>query len=172
MTNVAFIAKESSGKHFWRLILIVLIAVAPALVESLALAQTNSAPRAAAGPMTGRWNAKVDLAAGTVKYTFDIKQNGTNVTVRATRASDTETNLVPLTEVGYEFGSIRFVETMDLGDQRVRVIYRGAISPTNTNEMNMTRLVSGFDADNIVVVREASAVSAGATNTAPAKVAN
>ena len=112
---------------------------------------------------TGSWKAEFDGAIGHLKYTFDLAQAGTNLTGKATRVANTGTIVTDITEGKVDSRIVSFVELFTVAgqDQPLRVEYKGTISPTNANQLDLTRVVSGYTTNKIVLTRQLPAMVTG-----------
>jgi hypothetical protein len=123
------------------------------LAAALALAVA-----ARAADVTGKWKSDFVTVVGPVKYVYDLKSDGTNVTGKAIRMGDTQTNETTLTEGKLAGDDISFVEALSFNDQDVRIEYSGKV---DGDTMKLTRKVGDFGETNIVVTREAASPVAG-----------
>lgn len=114
-----------------------------------------------ARPLTGTWKAEFDGAIGHLNYTFDIKFAGTNYTGKATRVAEAGTNITDLTEFKVDGNAVSFVEALKLNDQDLRIEYKGKISATNVNELDLARVVGEFGSNDIVAMRQLPAAVTG-----------
>ena len=108
--------------------------------------------------VTGKWDAEFTSAVGPLKYTYTLKSDGTNVTGKALRMADAQTNETDLTEGKVDGTNISFVEALSIGDQDVRIEYKGTV---DGDTMNLTRSVGDFGSTNLVATREKAASIAG-----------
>jgi hypothetical protein len=131
------------------------------LPAAFALAFLSLAGPSRAADFTGKWNATFDASVGPSKYTYDLKQDGNQITGKATRVSDTDTNATDLAEGKVDGGTISFVEPLKVGTQDIRIGYKGKLSPTNADELVLTRTVGDFGGDDIVAHRQAAALVTG-----------
>jgi hypothetical protein len=123
------------------------------LMTALALAGT-----ARAADVTGRWKSDFVTVVGPVKYVYDLKSDGTNVTGKAVRMGDTQTNETALTEGRLVGDDISFVEALNFNDQDVRIEYSGKV---DGDTLKLTRKVGDYGETNIVATREKMASIAG-----------
>jgi len=102
---------------------------------------------------SGSWKAEFDGAIGHLKYTYDLKQDGTNITGKATRVADDGTNVTTLAEGKVTGGTVSFVEALSIQGQDLRIDYKGALSATNKDELKLTRSVGEFATNEITATR-------------------
>ena len=126
---------------------IILLILAPAL------------PCFAAG-VTGTWKAEFDSQIGHLKYTYTLKQDGTNLTGKANSEVNDRKRETELKEGKVEGDKISFVEPLKINDNDIRISYHGTVS---SNEMKLTREVGDFTKMDIVVasVQRNAAASEG-----------
>src|SRR5450755_133419 len=92
--------------------------------------------------VTGTWKADFDTQRGLQKYTFTLKQDGTNVTGRA-KVELTDTNRETDLKEGKVSGdTVSFVEPLHIQDNDINVTFTGKIS--SDNEIKFTRAVGDF----------------------------
>lgn len=123
------------------------------LMAGLALAGT-----AGAADVTGRWHSEFVTVVGPVKYNYDLKSDGTNLTGKAVRMGEEQTNETSLTEGKLAGDDISFVEKLSFNDQEVRIEYSGKV---DGDTMKLTRKVGDFGETNIVATRAAASPVAG-----------
>lgn len=102
----------------------------------------------------GRWKSEFETQAGQMKYTYELKSDGGNVTGQALRNRDGEITTNTLTEGKIKDDEISFVEQVKIQDQDVRIEYTGKITG---DEMKLTRKVGDFGTTDIVAKREKEA---------------
>ena len=118
-----------------------------------------------AADVTGTWKTEFDSQIGNQKYTFTFKQDGTNLTGKASAEIGDQKHEAELKEGKVVGGAISFVEMLNFQDNEVRITYTGKLA-TNVNEINFTREVGEFAKEEIVAKREpapAAAVKADIT---------
>lgn len=104
---------------------------------------------------TGTWNSDFDSQIGRQKYTYTLKQDGTNLTGKANSEIGDQKRESDLKEGTVVGDTISFVETLSFQDNQIRVVYTGKLSPTNDNEIQFKRKVGEFATEDIVAKREA-----------------
>jgi hypothetical protein len=114
----------------------------------------GSADQAAlpAAAVTGTWKAEFDTQRGLQKYTFTLKQDGTNVTGKASVDTDGQKRESELKEGGVAGDAVSFVERLSIQDQDIRVVFTGKVAG---NEIKFTRAVGDFGSTTATARREA-----------------
>jgi enterochelin esterase-like enzyme len=107
--------------------------------------------------VSGTWKAEFETVRGLQKYTFNLKQDGTGLTGRATVDLDGESREVELMEGRVEGDTMSFVEVLDLQGRQLRIRYRGNFSG---DEIKFTRQVGDFSTLEAVAQRDAAASKA------------
>ena len=119
---------------------------------------TAAAPAAeVATEVTGTWKADFDTRRGLQKYTFTLKQDGTNVTGKASVDTDDGKRESDLKEGKVDGGTVSFVEMLSIQDNDVRVVFTGKLSG---NEIKFTRQVGDFGSSEATAKRDAVAAPA------------
>ena len=113
-----------------------------------------------AANVTGTWKSEFESQIGTQKYTFTLKQDGTNLTGKANSEMDEQRRETELKEGKVDGDAISFVEMLNFRDNEIRITYRGTIL---TNEIKFTREVGEFAKEEIVAKREQAASTATRT---------
>ena len=104
-----------------------------------------------AADVTGTWKSEFDSQIGRQKYTYALKQDGTNLTGKANSEVNDQKREAELKEGKVDGARISFVEMLNFQGNDLRISYRGTIS---SNEMKLTREVGTFATEEIVVKRE------------------
>jgi enterochelin esterase-like enzyme len=107
-----------------------------------------------AADLTGTWKSEFDSQIGQQKYTYTLKQEGTNLTGKANSEIGDQKREADLKEGKVEGDAVSFVEMMNFQDNDIRITYTGKISPTNENEMKFKRQVGEIATEDIVAKRE------------------
>ena len=115
-----------------------------------------------AADVAGTWKSEFDSQIGLQKYTFTLKQDGTNLTGKANSEVGDRKREAELKEGKVEGDKISFVEMFNFQDNDIRIIYTGKLS-TNANEINFKREVGEFATEEIVAKRDGAAQSAVAS---------
>ncbi|MGA2555401.1 MAG: alpha/beta hydrolase-fold protein [Verrucomicrobiota bacterium] len=118
-----------------------------------------------AADVTGTWQAQFDTQRGLQKYTFTLKQDGTNVTGKASVDTDGEKREAELKEGKIEGDTVSFVELLSIQDNDIRITFTGKVS---ADEIKFTRDVGDFGNSTATAKRE---VAANSTQVAAAQPA-
>ena len=121
------------------------------LILSLALPWSLSA-----ADVTGIWKSEFDSQIGQQKYTYTLKQDGTNLTGKANSEIGDQKREADLKEGKVEGDTVSFVEMMKFQDNDIRITYTGKIASSNENEIKFKREVGEFATEEIIAKREAS----------------
>ena len=124
---------------------------------------------ALAADVTGTWKAEFDTQRGLQKYTFTFKQDGTNVTGKASVERDGEKREAELKEGKVEGDTITFVEPLKIQDNEVRITYTGKISG---NEIKFSRKVGDFGSSEATAKREGAKAEAAGPQTTSASASS
>ena len=103
--------------------------------------------------VTGIWKSEFDSQIGLQKYTFSLKQNGTNLTGTANSEAGERKREAELKEGKVEGDVVSFVEMMNFQENEIRITYTGKLS-ADANEIKFTREVGDFAKEEIVAKRE------------------
>ena len=114
----------------------------------------NSEKSTTAADVTGTWKAEFDTQIGVQKYTYTLKQDGTNVTGKANSEINGEKREAELKEGKVNGDMISFVEMLNFQGNDFRIAYTGKIS---TNEIKFTRAVGEFAKEELTAKREPNA---------------
>jgi len=104
-----------------------------------------------AANVTGSWKAEFDTQIGVQKYTFTLKQDGTNLTGKANSEANGQKREAELKEGKAEGDTVSFVEMLSLQGNELRITYQGRVS---TNEVKFTREVGEFAKEEFVAKRD------------------
>src|SRR5947209_3111411 len=124
-------------------------------ITLLALAAASLS--ALAADVTGTWKAEFQTQRGLQKYTFTLKQDGTNVTGKANVEMNDQKRDAEFKEGKVEGDTVSFVELLKIQDNDIRITYTGKIS---TNEIKFTRKVGDFGSSEATAKREGAAPAA------------
>ena len=105
--------------------------------------------------ITGTWKSEFDSQIGQQKYTYTLKQDGTNLTGKANSEIGDQKREADLKEGKVQGDTVSFVEMLKFQDNDIRITYTGKLSPTNDNEIKFKREVGEFATEDIVAKREA-----------------
>ena len=111
-----------------------------------------------AADVSGIWKTEFDSQIGRQKYTYTLKQDGTNLTGKANSEIGDQKREADLKEGRVDGDKVSFVEMLSFQGNDIRIVYKGAIS---TNEMKLTREVGEFAKEEIVAKREPARAAAG-----------
>src|SRR6266487_4372315 len=89
-----------------------------------------------AADVTATWKAEFDSQIGLQKYTYTLKQDGTNLTGKANSEVNDQKREAELKEGKIDGDNISFVEMLNFQGNEIRISYKGTIS---SNEMKLTR---------------------------------
>lgn len=106
--------------------------------------------------VTGSWKAEFDTQRGLQKYTFNLKQEGSSVTGKATVEREGEKREAELKEGKVEGDTVTFVEPLQIQDNEIRITYTGKISD---NEIKFTRKVGDFGTSEATAKRDGPALA-------------
>jgi len=107
-----------------------------------------------AADVSGTWKSDFDSQIGQQKYTFTLKQDGTNVTGKANSEVGDQKREADLKEGKIQGDAVTFVEMMKIQDNDIRVTYTGKVSSSNDNEIKFKREVGDLATEDIVAKRE------------------
>lgn len=113
---------------------------------------------ALAADVTGIWKADFETQRGLQKYTFTLKQTGTNLTGKANVERDGEKREAELKEGKVENDTVTFFEPLKIQDNEIKITYAGKISG---NEIKFTRKVGDFGSSEATAKREPSTNAPG-----------
>src|SRR5688500_5462367 len=117
-----------------------------------------------AADVTGTWKAEFDTQRGLQKYTFNLKQDGTKVTGKASVEREGEKREAELKEGKVEGETVTFVEPLKIQDNEVNITYTGKISG---NEIKFTRKVGDFGSSEATAKRDGAAPKTEAATPTP-----
>jgi enterochelin esterase-like enzyme len=112
-----------------------------------------------AADVTGTWKAEFDSQIGVQKYTYIFKQDGTNLTGKASSEVNDQKRETELKEGKVDGDTISFVELLNFQGNDIRITYTGKLS-ADVNEIKFTREVGDFAKEDIVARREPAASTA------------
>ena len=109
-----------------------------------------------AADVTGTWKTEFDSQIGLQKYTYTLKQDGTNLTGKANSEIGDRKREAELKEGRVDGDAISFVEMLNFQGNDIRITYSGKLT-TNANEIKFAREVGDFAKEEIVAKRAAAA---------------
>jgi enterochelin esterase-like enzyme len=112
-----------------------------------------------AADVTGTWKSEFDSQIGLQKYTYTLKQDGSNLTGKANSEVGDQKREAELKEGKVAGDKISFVEMLNFQGNDIRITYTGTIS---TNELKLTREVGEFAKEEIVAKLDVAAQTAAA----------
>ena len=112
-----------------------------------------------AADVTGTWQADFDTQRGLQKYTFMLKQDGTNLTGKASSEAGERKREAELKEGKVDGDAISFVEMLTIQDNEVRITYTGKLSAKG-DEIKFTRQVGDFGSSEATAKRTAASAPA------------
>jgi enterochelin esterase-like enzyme len=107
--------------------------------------------------VTGTWQAQFDTQRGLQKYTFTLKQDGTNVTGKASVDTDGQKREADLKEGKIAGDTVSFVELLNIQDNDIRITFTGKISDDG---IKFTRDVGDYGSSTATAKRDAAAAPA------------
>ncbi len=110
-----------------------------------------------AADVTGTWKADFDTQRGLQKYTFTLKQDGTNVTGKASVDTNGEKREADLKEGKMAGDTVSFVEPLSVQGNDLRITFTGKVSD---NEVKFTRAVGDFGSSEATAKREGAGAQA------------
>ena len=114
---------------------------------------------ALAAEVTGTWKAEFDSQIGLQKYTYTLKQDGTNLTGKANSEVNDQKRDAELKEGKVIGDKVSFVEMLNFQGNDIRITYTGTLA---SNEMKLTREVGTFAKEDITAKRDGAAPQAAA----------
>jgi enterochelin esterase-like enzyme len=114
-----------------------------------------------AADVTGTWKSEFDSQIGVQKYTYTFKQDGTNLTGKASSEVGDQKRETDLKEGKVDGDTVSFVEMLNFQDNEIRITYTGRLS-ADSNEIKFHREVGDFAKEDIVAKREGGAATAPA----------
>ena len=103
--------------------------------------------------ISGIWKSEFDSQIGVQKYTYTLKQEGTNLTGKANSEINDQKREAELKEGRVMGEAVSFVEMLNFQDNEIRIAYTGKLT-TNLNEIKFTREVGDIAKEDIILKRE------------------
>lgn len=125
----------------------------PMKLLTLLLAFATCALPTSAADVSGTWKAEFQTQRGLQKYTFNLKQDGTKVTGKASVDRDGEKREVEFKDGTFEGNTVRFVEPLKIQDRDIEITFTGTLSG---NEIQFTRKVGDFGSSEATAKRDAA----------------
>src|SRR5712664_929847 len=104
-----------------------------------------------AADVNGTWQTEFKTQIGARKYTFTLKQDGTNVTGKADSEVNAEKRQAELKEGRVDGDTVSFVEMLNLQGNELRIHCKGKVS---IKELNFTRELGDVATEELVAKRE------------------
>lgn len=118
-----------------------------------------------AADITGVWNSEFDSQIGVQKYTYTLKQDGTNLTGKASMETGDQKNQSDIKEGRVDGDKVSFVEMLKFQDNEIRITYTGKLS-ADGNEIKLDREVGEFAKESLVAKRNGASAPAPAATLA------
>lgn len=103
-----------------------------------------------AADITGTWKTEFDSQIGRQKYTYTLKQTGTNLTGKASSEIGDQKRETELKEGSVDGDKVSFVEMLNFQGNDIRIAYKGLLA---NEELKLTREVGTFAKEEIVAKR-------------------
>lgn len=110
-----------------------------------------------AADVTGTWKSEFDSQIGLQKYTYKLKQDGNQLTGKASSEVNDQKRETELQEGKVDGDNISFVEMLSFQGNDIRISYHGTIAG---DELKLTREVGTFATEEIVARRKQTAPAA------------
>ena len=108
---------------------------------------------AGAADLTGTWKAEFESQIGTQKYTYTLKQDGTNLTGKAASVINDEKRESDLKEGSVVGDKVAFLEALSFQGNDIAIHYTGTLVG---GDLKLTREVGTFAKEEIVAHRQAA----------------
>jgi D-glucosaminate-6-phosphate ammonia-lyase len=102
---------------------------------------------------TGTWKADIETQVGVFKYTYILKQEGTQVTGKILFEMDSEKSETAVLEGKVNGDIIEFVEMMKFQGMELKVTYKGKVTG---DEISFTRQVGEYGTEEFIAKRGAA----------------
>jgi len=112
--------------------------------------------------VTGTWKANVETQVGIFKYTYILKQEGTQITGKILSELEGEKRETVVLEGKLNGDTIEFVEMMNFQDFDLKINYKGKVTG---DEISFTRQVGEFGTEVFIAKREKAEIPPAATET-------
>lgn len=106
---------------------------------------------ALAADVTGTWKAEFETQRGVQKYSFTLKQDGTNVSGKASVEMTDQKRDAEFKEGKIEGDTVSFVEPLSVQGNDIRILFTGKVTG---NEIKFTRKVGDFGSSEATAKRE------------------
>jgi enterochelin esterase-like enzyme len=125
----------------------------------------GAAAAAAEAGVAGTWQATFDTQRGQQQYTFTLKQDGANVTGKASVDTNGEKREAEFKEGKLTGDTLTLVELLNIQDREIRIVFTGKVAG---NEIKFTRQVGEFGSSEATAKRLMAQPSPAAQGAAPA----
>ena len=126
----------------------------------IALVLAAFASAVSAADVTGTWKAEFDTQRGLQKYTFNLKQDGANVTGKASVEMADQKREAEFKEGKVDGDTVTLVEMLSVQGNDIRITFTGKLSG---DEIKFTRKAGDFGSSEATAKREGGAAQAAAT---------
>jgi enterochelin esterase-like enzyme len=125
----------------------------------IALVLAAFASAVSAADVTGTWKAEFDTPRGLQKYTFNLKQDGANVTGKASVEMTDQKREAEFKEGKVDGDTVTLVEMLSVQGNDIRITFTGKLSG---DEIKFTRKAGDFGSSEATAKREGGAAQAAA----------
>lgn len=112
-----------------------------------------------AADLTGTWKSEFNSQIGLQRYTYELRQEGTTLTGKATSEINDQRRESELREGRVEGDAVSFLELLEFQGNALRIRYRGTLGD---GELKLVREVGDFAREEIVARRAAEVPAAAA----------
>jgi hypothetical protein len=112
--------------------------------------------------VTGTWKADIETQVGKFKYTYLLKQEGTQITGKILSELEGEKRETVVLEGKLNGDTIEFVEMMNFQDNELKISYKGKVTG---DEISFTRQVGEYATEVFIAKREKAEVPPAASET-------
>jgi hypothetical protein len=112
--------------------------------------------------VTGSWKADIETQVGKFKYTYLLKQEGTQITGKILSELEGEKRETVVLEGKLNGDTIEFVEMMKFQDNELKISYKGKVTG---DEISFTRQVGEYATEVFIAKREKAEVPPAASET-------
>ena len=113
---------------------------------------------ALAADVTGTWKAEFQTQRGLQKYTFNLKQDGTSLTGKASVEREGEKREVEFKDGKAEGDTVTFVELLKVQDREINITFTGKVAD---GDIQFTRKVGDLGSSEATAKRDGSARGPG-----------
>jgi hypothetical protein len=112
--------------------------------------------------VTGTWKADIETQVGKFKYTYLLKQEGTQITGKILSELEGEKRETVVLEGKLNGDTIEFVEMMNFQDNELKISYKGKVTG---DEISFTRQVGEYATEVFIAKREKAEVPPATSET-------